>query len=123
MITNGKVHIGSISIEVEIKSAGIFNLNKKIIKHCSPLRTGIMPHTFKRNLTLAVKKAIANYGTVGTVINYRPHVTLLVNMKGFADKDSQINFRPKFHFKSSVIAVCQINRYYQVTKVLKKFRV
>jgi hypothetical protein len=81
-----------------------------------------MPHAFKRNLTSVVKKAIANYGTVGTVINYRPHITLLVNMKGFANKDNKIDFRPKINFKSSIVAVCQINRWYQVTKILKKFK-
>lgn len=122
-IKTGKMHIDRISIDIEVKSSSILHLNKKILKVCAVLRTGIMPYIFKYKPTSAVKKALANFGTVGTVINYRPHVTLLVNMEGFGNKLKKIGNAPKFIFRPLVIAVCQINRWYQVTKILKQFKV
>ncbi len=120
-IKTGKLHMGSISIDIPVKAKTICKLNKMVLKKCVALRKGIMPYIFNYEKTAAVKRALANYGTVGTVIDYRPHITLLVNKSGFDDKKI-IPFRFKNNFKSSILAVCQINRWYQVTQILKQFK-
>ena len=102
----------------------LINFNRKMVKYCAPLRDGMIPWIPKRLPTKLQKYNREKYGThycIGK--GFVPHFTM-VKLKNdvVAEVVGQRMKNIKFSFLSSTIAVCQINKYGQVTKVLKTFK-
>ncbi|MBI5733343.1 MAG: hypothetical protein HY973_00135 [Candidatus Kerfeldbacteria bacterium] len=102
----------------------LINLNRKMVRYCYPLRDGMIPWMSKR---LPNKLEKFNRKTYGTYYNigkaFQPHFTV-VKLK--FDTDAKIVGEEMknihFSFMGNTIAICQINDYSQVTKVLKTFK-
>ncbi|MDP3986478.1 MAG: hypothetical protein U1C53_00785 [Candidatus Veblenbacteria bacterium] len=116
---------GQYSIGLKLQNPpALKRLNKAVLLHCASLRTGSMPNIFSEKMTKQVKQALKDYGTVGTVINYEPHITLLANFKSSRVKQKRGaigNFRVGFSVNE--LAITEVNCWYQVTRVIKRFRV
>ncbi|MBI5466386.1 MAG: hypothetical protein HY974_03805 [Candidatus Kerfeldbacteria bacterium] len=112
----------SIGLEIQ-KSKFIKRLNSAVLLQYAPLRTRSMPSTFEYKMTRQVKQAIKNYGTVGTVINYEPHITLLADFKLSRVKEKGSVGTYPVNFRANEIAITEVNKWYQVTRILKRFRV
>ena len=119
------IHKGRYSIELILrKTEALRLLNKSILRYCALFRTGVMPNTFEQKMTKQVKKAIRDYGTVGTVINFEPHVTLLADFK-----DKQVETRKgiigtyRVKFIAKEVAIAEVNSWYQVTRIIKRLRI
>lgn len=99
-------------------------LNKRLVKYCAPLRDGFIPWIPKRAPDKLQKNNRLKYGThycIGK--GFAPHFTM-VKLKNEAD--TKIVYKKMkikdFNFMGDTVAVCQINKYCQVTKVLKTFK-
>ncbi len=102
----------------------LIKFNNLMIKVCAPLRDGLIPWIPKRAPTELEKFNRKTYGThycIGQ--GFKPHFTLvkLKSRLGAKVVYQRIKIN-KFSFKADTIAVCEINRYGQVTKVLKTFK-
>ncbi|MFA4818381.1 MAG: hypothetical protein WC621_00910 [Patescibacteria group bacterium] len=103
----------------------LINLNRKMVRYCYPLRDGMIPWMSKRLPTKLEKFNREKYGThynIGKA--FRPHFTM-VKLKFDADAKI-VGQRMKiirFFFTANTIAICQVNNYCQVTKIIKKFKV
>ena len=98
-------------------------LNTEIINKCFLLRTGTMPWTEDYPPT---KQAISNrkkFGNNGGR-SFKPHFTIGVAKSAVDAKEIVDVLKPvKIKFISNQIAVCEVNFWHQVTRVLKKFRI
>ena len=88
------------------------------------LRTGEMPWTSTKLPTKLESYFRKKYGTQHVLGLKSPHFTL-VRLKNKAD--SQMVARRlssfKFEFIASEVAICEVNFWHQVTRILKRFRV
>ena len=118
------VEYGRYSIGLKVnKPMALLSLKKAILASCSPLRTGMMPNMFKRKMTKEVKQALKDYGTVGTVLNYHPHITLLANFNGKLHHKKWIKISYPIDFYADNVAIAEVNNWYQVTRIIKRFKV
>lgn len=100
-------------------------LNRQIVSVSAPIRTGLMPWLPKRKPTVAERSARRRYGVHYNIgARFRPHVTLA---KLVHEHDARLvaSSLGKHHmsFPLREIAICQVNRGHQVTRILKRFRV
>ncbi|MFH1112038.1 MAG: hypothetical protein V1712_03130 [Patescibacteria group bacterium] len=94
-----------------------------IIMSCATMCTGMMPPWGHRSLTNQEKLMRAKYGVSNNPYIYRPHITIgRFNPKciGLVNKYLQ---KIKFSFKANNIAICQVNKNWQVTRMIKQFKV
>ncbi len=107
------------------KSNKLYILHKQVVEKLKDQRKGEMPFVHLPQ-TLLAKKYAKNYGAIGVFSKYNPHITL-----GATNKESdflalleKIN-KNKNLFKSfmaDTIAITEIDKYWQVVKILKKFK-
>ncbi|MFA4818379.1 MAG: hypothetical protein WC621_00900 [Patescibacteria group bacterium] len=98
-------------------------LNTEIINKCFLLRTGTMPWTEDYPPT---KQAINNRKRLGNNggRSFKSHFTIGVAKSAVDAKEIVDVLKPvKMKFISNQIAVCEVNFWHQVTKVLKKFKI
>ncbi len=117
-----------ISLKLE-KTGMLKTLNRKVVKECNFLRDGELFFWYKdkkkiKELSELDKKYIKKYGTYWSVErNFNPHITL-VRLKDVGDSLSVLKKMKKFkfNFPANTMAICEINKFGQVVKILKKFR-
>lgn len=102
----------------------LINFNQQMVKYGAPLRDGLIPWIPKHLPNSRQKYNRQKYGThycIGPGFN--PHFTM-VKLKQAAEAAIVADrLKPiKFSFWGKTIAVCQITKYGQVTKVLKTFK-
>lgn len=99
-------------------------LNREMVAACYELRTGSMPWTSENNPTALQRRNRKKYGTQHNIGKaFRPHFTM------FKLKDerhtNQIVAKMdkiKFSFIGDTIAICEVDFWHQVTRVLKTFK-
>lgn len=107
------------------KTRELESLRRDIFEIAQPLRTGIMPWASQK---LPTRREAINRKRFGTEYNvsaatFRPHFTLAM----FKDpSDAQGAFQMlnniKFKFTADTIAICEVNFWHQVTRVIKTFK-
>lgn len=98
-------------------------LRTNIIKVCAPLRTGMMPPWRHRNLTSQEKSYRRKYGVSYSPKTYSPHLTIGKFNTKCIKKIKELLKTEQLSFKVDNITICRVNKYWQVTKILKQFKV
>ncbi len=102
----------------------LIDFNHKMVKYCSPLRDGVIPWMSKRLPNKLEKFNRQKYGThynIGKA--FRPHFTMVkLRLASEARAVGKEMKTVKFSFLADTVAICQVNNYGQVTKVLKTFK-
>jgi len=107
------------------KSRPLVSLHEEILNKCYHLRTGVMPWPWSALSKLTKQKRIyrRKYGTSYILKLFHPHFTMvLLKNGGDSEKVARKMFKTKFVFLADTIAVCEVNFYHQVTKILKTFK-
>lgn len=102
--------------------AKLGQLHREVVFRCHNLRTGAMPSTTKK-LTTWDREYFRKYGSRHLLGNFRPHFTLaqLRNEKDIDKLDKRL-WNIRFKFLADTVAVTEVNKYWQVTKILKTFK-
>lgn len=107
------------------KSSKLYSLHQQVIKELKDLRKGEMPFIHPPK-TLLTKGYAKKYGATGIFARYNPHITL-----GSIRRDvdfplvlDKVNIKKKLFkaFLADTIAVAKIDKYWQVIKILKEFK-
>lgn len=111
-------------LDVFLNSA-LYNLHTQVLKKLNCYSAGPMKPIFpfkKTNLlqTCYIKK----YGKPGVLRYFHPHITLGWQKKILNDKkiDRILEQFKGFSFIADELSVCKIDKFWQVTKILKTFR-
>jgi len=107
------------------KHRELTKLKQRLVVNCYPLKTAMMPWVHKRKPTKLERNNRSKYGvsynigksfwphfTLGQMSNEKDAKVVVVRLKGF-----------DFSFKADTVALCEVNFWHQVTRVLKKFRI
>ena len=121
-----KIHFDADSVWLEYcRSTPLVKLKNLIIKRVAPLRLAPMPYASSKplpKLRRIYRKRFGVHYNIGPF--FRPHLTL-AKYRNVTDARAvalQLNVNSlKFH--TDTLALAQINRRHQVTKILKKFKV
>ena len=98
-------------------------LHRQIFIQCSLLRDGQISE-IKKTMPILFKKYIVKYGSYYVEKNFLPHFSLVQfhnNNEAMLAMDKGIKSK-KIKFVSDAIAICEIDKNGQVTKVLKQFK-
>lgn len=123
-IQTTNVRVGSSGTVVLFlsKPKQLKKLHRELVSKCKIFRTGQMPWTNKQqpNKTEALYRR--RYGTQHVLKFFNPHLTLaklnIKNPKVIAQKLNKI----RFSFMGNIVAICQVNYWHQVTKIIYAFR-
>ncbi|MBI4054300.1 MAG: hypothetical protein HY397_03155 [Candidatus Doudnabacteria bacterium] len=99
-------------------------LNREVVAKTRALRTGMMPWTSAGRPKLWEQKNRERYGTQHNIgKTFRPHFTLAIlkDHQAAAQATNQLK-NLKFSFSAGTIAVCEVNWWHQVTRVIKTFK-
>ncbi|MFA4937185.1 MAG: hypothetical protein WC575_02785 [Patescibacteria group bacterium] len=94
-----------------------------IFKNCANLRTGMMPPWSHRNLTRKEKENRKKYGVSNSPYVYKPHLTIGKFDSKCVGLVSKFLQNIRLSFKADTIAICQVNKNWQVTRIIKQFKV
>jgi 2'-5' RNA ligase len=107
------------------KSDELYILHKQVVGKLKDQRNGEMPFIHPPK-TLLAKKYAKNYGAIGLFSKYNPHVTLGATNKvrDFLALMDNVNKNQKLfkNFTASIIAVAEVDKYWQVVRIIKKFK-
>lgn len=116
-------HEHSVGFELS-NNPTLQKLNRDIVNNLYRLRTGEMPWSPSRPPTKLEKKRREKYGTQWNVEGYfHPHFTM-ARFKNPNDGQEVVKKMSsiKFDFLADTIAICEVNFYHQVTRVIKEFK-
>jgi hypothetical protein len=99
-------------------------LSQEIIVSCYRLRSGMMPWNPKRAPNKTELRLRKKYGTQHNVEGrLQPHFTIAEFLNG---ADAQYVWEKlkslRFSFVGNTVAICEVNRWHQVTRIIKKFK-
>lgn len=110
---------------INIKNIRPLNkIHRAVVFGTRNFRTGQMPLVHSPKSKLA-KKYIKEFGAPGVLRNFNPHITLggVKNLKNTETVVKAAISKRKFStFLADTIAIALVNNYWQVTKILKKFK-
>lgn len=119
---------GSYAIGASIKpSSSLSGLHKRVVKKINKYRSGKTISKFKLpilNLDRLKRRYIKEYGVSGIFDFFWPHVTLCL-LKNIGDSRAAQKLAEKYklpRFQADTVAITKVNNYFQVTKILKTFK-
>lgn len=97
----------------------------RVIASFAPLRQAAMPYTSSYQLTPLRKFYRQRFGVHYTIGRfYRPHFTLAKYQSHAEARAVALRLRSlSFRFTPGNLAVAEVNRYHQVTRIIKRFKV
>lgn len=123
-IQGGVIKVGETSCEVALrKIPQLTLLAESVVQSCNHLRVGKMPWILNRRPNNLERKLLNKFGNSWTIgKNFQPHFTLLANFLN-KNKIRMLSRKYKINFTVTTIAICQVNDWSQVTKIIKQFKV
>lgn len=94
-------------------------LQQRVFREVHSLKTGMMPQ-FKI-FGLWRGKTLRDAQRFGRPLSFAPHFTMgLLRDKGDASRVAAAMKKARFHFVAGEIFICEVNRWWQVTRIIKR---
>ncbi|MDP4000898.1 MAG: L-threonylcarbamoyladenylate synthase [bacterium] len=104
-------------------NAGLRSLQKEVFLSIHPFKTGLMPAPRPyRDVFLTSKKQKQEHKKYGRPMGFGPHFTLGMLKNPKNGKKIAQNMKFDFEFLGNTVAITEVNKWWQVTKVLKVFK-
>jgi 2'-5' RNA ligase len=118
----------SFALGISVKNTPhLYNLHKEVVQNLNQYRTGVTAKKFffpiKASSSLE-RQYLKKYGKPRVLKLFLPHITLCL-LKDQSKNEEAKKFAERFKlktFKADTIAIAEINGYFQVTKILKTFK-
>ncbi len=105
------------------KPAVLQRLHREVVDKCRILKTGPVPWNHARRPTKQETHYFKKYGSRLLLKFFKPHFTM-VKLKNLDNGTKVIRKMKlgKFGFLADTVAICEVNNWLQVTKILKTFK-
>ena len=111
---------GGIGFKINSRKS-LTSLRNRVFKRTYPFKTGMMPPFQAYGIWTG--KTLKEAKRYGRPLNFSPHFTMgLLKRADDASKVEKDMKNTKFNFLAKDIYICEVNKFWQVTKIIKRIR-